>query len=336
MRASLVVALGLAGCASVRPEVAALVEQVDEARLMGHVEALVAIGPRPGANAEATERTLAYLEGELALLGLACEREAFRAAYPVFLPSSTDPNTFAYVLTSEERPAANLIATLPGREPREGIVELCAHYDTVPQSSGADDNASGVAALLEVARVLADVPLERTLRLCFFGLEETGLDGSEHHARRVRESGERHRGALVLDMIGFVNRAPNSQATPLRIPILFDPPRTADFVVVAGSYASGWIGNRFESAARRYVPELRYFSANRTAELVSDGWRSDHASYWRAGLDAILLADTAEMRSPHYHTPSDLPGTLDPRFLGDVTRAIVATLAEWGRLVEEE
>jgi hypothetical protein len=136
-------------------------------------------------------------------------------------------------------------------------------------------------------------------------------------------------GAIVLDMVGFALREPDTQRMPLRIPLLFDPPTTADFVFVAGNYHSGGIGNLFEDAADRYVPELAYYSVNRIAGWVSDGHRSDHAAYWRAGLRAIQLGDSADQRSAHYHGISDTPETLDYRFLADVTRALAAAVETW-------
>lgn len=321
--------LATACVAPPRPEVAALVAGVDEARLRADVESLCAAGPRPADEPEAVRRTLDWLRARLEPLGLEPREER---GWAEFRTARVDESgEYARVVYgSETHEVVNLVVELPGERLAWQIVEVGAHYDTAPRSPGADDNASGVVALLELARLLAQRPRERTVRLVFFGAEERGLKGSTLHARAQRErTHEWHVGAIVLDMIGFALREPGTQRMPLRIPLLFDPPTTADFVFVAGNYHSGGIGNLFEDAADRYVPELEYYSVNRVAGWVSDGHRSDHAAYWRAGLRAIQLGDSADQRSPHYHRASDTPQTLDYRFLGDVTRALVAAVEHW-------
>jgi aminopeptidase YwaD len=323
-------ALTAASCAAApRAEVVELVARVDEARLRADVESLCAAGPRPSGDAQGVRRTLDWLRERLAPTGLAVHEE--RGTAEIRVARVDESGEYAQVVWSTEaREVVNLVVELPGGSLPWQVVEVGAHYDTAPRSPGADDNASGVVALLELARLLAERPRERTLRLVFFGAEEVGLQGSRIHAQRQLERGhEWHVGAIVLDMVGFALREPDTQRMPLRIPLLFDPPTTADFVFVAGNYHSGGIGNLFEDAADRYVPELEYYSVNRVAGWVSDGHRSDHASYWRAGLRAIQLGDSADQRSPHYHRASDTPETLDYRFLADVTRALAAAVEHW-------
>lgn len=334
MKSPHAIALGLvlvaAACvAPPRAEVLELVARVDEARLREHVESLCAAGPRPADDPAAVRRTLDWLRARLEPTGLALYEERGTAEFAT--ATVDEPGEHARVVWSRAtHEVANLVVELPGSRLPWQVVEVGAHYDTVPRSPGADDNASGVAALLELARLLADRPRERTVRLVFYGAEEQGLKGSHLHAERQRERAQEwHVGAIVLDMVGFALREPDTQRMPLRIPLLFDPPTTADFVFVAGNYHSGGIGTLFEDAADRYVPELEYYSVNRVAGWVSDGHRSDHASYWRAGLRAIQLGDSADQRSPHYHRASDTPETLDYRFLCDVTRALVATVEAW-------
>jgi Zn-dependent M28 family amino/carboxypeptidase len=222
----------------------------------------------------------------------------------------------------------NLLAERHGSEGAP-VLEVGAHYDSVPFGPGADDNGSGVAALLEVARALAAAAPRRTVRLCLFAMEEEGLVGSAAHVRALQAAGERIAGAIVLDMIGFATSAPGSQQTPLRVPLLFDPPTQGDFLVVAGNFASGWLGSRYEACAAAYVPGARWYSVNRLAGWFADAMRSDHASYWHAGLDAILLTDTAEMRNANYHQPSDTPSTIDYAFLRANTQALAATVLHW-------
>lgn len=228
----------------------------------------------------------------------------------------------------------NVIATKPGTDPDAPILELSAHYDTVPLSPGADDNSSGVAVLLEVARVVAQVPTERTIRFCFFGAEESGLVGSRAHVARVTERGDELVGVLNLDSVGFTRRGPDTQSQPENVPWFLALPDEADFVVVVGNWESGPLGNLFEDAADAYAPDLAYASYNRIGSRFADGHRSDHARYWRAGLPGILISDTTEFRGPHYHTPSDTPDTLDWKFLHDVARATAAFALHGARAIE--
>ena len=220
----------------------------------------------------------------------------------------------------------NLIATQRGlAEPGEAV-ELCAHYDTVVFSPGADDNSSGVAALLEVARVLAGAPTRRTLRFCFFGAEEVGLAGSAAHVEALRADEQtRVVAALHLDSVGFRATEPGSQGAPEDVPWFLSVPDRGDFVLVAGNWSSGWVGNEFEAAIEAYAPELACYSLNRLAAWLKDAGRGDTANYWRAGLPSIVLSDTGNFRNATYHRPDDTADTLDYVFLEAVTRATAAT-----------
>lgn len=331
-RALLVIVLALLGaCRSVpSSEVAGLLDsELSEARLRAHVEGLCALGPRPVGDTQATERALEWIRGELGALGLEAGEEREPRAMQV-LRSVVEQGARRLVMSTETLEAVNLVVEFPGdRRPWE-VLEVGAHYDTVPGSPGADDNASGVALLLELARLLRDRDHARSVRLVFYGAEEVGLVGSSLHAERVAGREDEHfLGAINLDMVGFALHEPGTQASPIRIPLLLDMPRTADFVVVVGNLPSGGIGSRVERAAARYAPELGIFSANRLAGFAPDAWRSDHASYWREGLRAIQLADTGELRSPHYHRASDTPETLDYAFLHGVARAVCGAVLEW-------
>jgi aminopeptidase YwaD len=319
--------LALACASAPRADVVQLVAEVDGERLEADVRALAALGPRPVRDEVATEATLDHLEARLTELGLEVSREPFLAEVPL-LQRLEQEN--AVLVVRRQRTLANLIATRRGVSRPWEVIELGAHYDSVPLSPGADDDASGVAALLEVARLLQAVPLERTVRLCLFAAEEEGLLGSRHHAAQVAQrSDERLLGAIVLDMVGYASHEPGSQATPVRIPLLFDLPRAGDFVLVVGNFHSGGIGARWEQAAARYAPELGWYSVNRLAAFAPDSRRADQASYWAQGLRAVLLTDTAELRNPTYHQRGDIPDTLDFTFLADVTRALAATVIEW-------
>ena len=295
-----------AGCAPApeRAEVRQRIDRITEDALRAHVEALTRGGPRVYSDAAATERTLAYLEAQLGSWGYRPRREPLDAG-------------------------VNLLAELPGEEPGV-VVEIGAHYDSVPGSPGADDNGSGVAGVLETARAMAGATCLKSVRFCFFAAEEPGLLGSFAHVEAIRRrTGVRVEGILNLEMIGFTSRAPGSQRTPARIPFLVWPPRTGDFITVAGNVSSGGIGNRFEAAAASYVPDLRIFSVNRIAGFFGDAARSDHYPYWMAGYRGIMLTDTANFRNPNYHRPTDTLETLDLRFMRQVTQAAAAAMMDW-------
>ena len=296
------------------------VADVSAERIREHVEALAAIGPRPGRDRAAHDATVAYVVRTLAACGVASECEVFdrrRIEGPMpDLPDDADAlRTNVLVASSTD--------ALP-------ILEIGAHHDTVPGSPGADDNASAVAGLLEIARVTKDAPLARGLRFLFLADEEFGFCGSRHHVKRVT-AGERGdvRGFVSLEMIGYTSNEPDSQRTPVRVPLVVDPPRTGDFLAIVGRFGSVWLGRLIERAAAAYVPELRTYSMKRLGGFLGDAARSDHSPYWDAGLPAVMLTDTADFRNPHYHRPSDLPATLDYEFAAGVTRATTAAALVW-------
>lgn len=297
--------------------VATLVAAVRESTLQPHLKQLTDLGPRPSNDAEATAAAVEYITSRLISYGFIPEEERFIAR-----------SRWAGA-AGEPRERSNIIAQLVGSREPGRILEIGAHYDTVPGSPGADDNTSGTAALLEIARVLAARELKRTVRFCFFAMEEDGLVGSRHHVQRIRELGEKVEGIFVLEMIGYRTNEANSQKAPLRIPLLFSPPRRGDFVAVIGNVSSGAMGNWFEDCADRYEPDLSYYSLNRLGGLFKDSSRSDHSPYWQAGYKGIMLTDTANFRNPNYHKPGDTLATLDLEFLARITRVVTATALEW-------
>ncbi|MDP7061446.1 MAG: M20/M25/M40 family metallo-hydrolase [Planctomycetota bacterium] len=295
--------------------VAKQIGSIGPGRLAEHIKRLTEIGPRDGDNIRATRATIDYISERLRGLGYEPIEEAIQ--WPGFGGQGH----------------VNLIAEKRGTKYPNQIVELGAHYDTVPMSPGADDNASGVAGVLEAARVLRDLPTERTIRFCFFGLEEKGLIGSRSHVAAFQKTPQREvLGLLNLEMIACRKAWPDSQDAPIRIPIIASLPTTGDFITVVGDFASGPLGNLFEACVNAYVPELNYFSANRIGGYFGDAARSDHSPYWEADLPGIMLTDTAEFRNHNYHQPSDTFESLDLEFAAQVSRATAATMAHWAVL----
>ena len=228
------------------------------------------------------------------------------------------------------RRVANLIAEAANARHDGPFYVVGAHYDTVPGTPGADDNASGVAVLLELGRRIAIAPPRLPLRLIAFTLEEppafaTRDQGSRVFVRRLAETGDQVLGAIVLEMVGFT--AP-SQAYPFFLRWAGYPTH-GRFIGVVGNRSS----RRFGHAV------LRGFRANPGLPTESlfvpfNGWvlpdtrLSDHASFWDAGWPAVMITDTAFFRNPHYHGPLDRAETLDYTFMAELVRSLELALAE--------
>jgi Zn-dependent M28 family amino/carboxypeptidase len=231
----------------------------------------------------------------------------------------------------------NLIVELPGTEVDEPWLEVGAHWDSVADSPGADDNASGVAGLLEVARVLASQGRPRRgVRLCLFGGEEGqrghfGFEGSIAHVSALDSPVS---GAIVLEMIGYRSPEPGSQRVPEQLVGLMDVPDAGDFIAVVGDERSADYVARIEMAARRHVPDLAVFAVVLPEVALPLVSRSDHVPYWHAGLKGVLVTDTSEYRTPHYHHPGDVLATLDLDFAAQVTTMVTVAAMEltgpWG------
>jgi Zn-dependent M28 family amino/carboxypeptidase len=219
----------------------------------------------------------------------------------------------------------NVVMTSPG--PAEGpFVLLGAHYDSVPRTPGADDNASAVAVCLECARLIAKHSIGSVM-IVFFNREEDGLVGSrefvaslaDQPARRVRE-------AHIFEMVGYRDRTAGSQKTPRGLPIPFAPD-AGDFLALLANSGSNAISDDLMGLAARYLPDVPvlalqvYFGIEKAFAVLN---RSDHAPFWQAGIPAIMWTDTSEFRNPHYHLPSDTPDTLDYDFIGEATRLALA------------
>ncbi|OGA06300.1 MAG: hypothetical protein A3D95_03225 [Betaproteobacteria bacterium RIFCSPHIGHO2_12_FULL_69_13] len=206
-----------------------------------------------------------------------------------------------------------------------------AHYDTVPGSPGADDNASAVAALIELAGLLAGrtPPAGRALRLVAFANEEppyflSGEMGSFAWARRARQLGEPLLAMFSLEMLGYYRDAPGSQQYPFPLGVFY--PDRADFIAFVGDLGSRDLVRSALAAWRAGVP---FPSQGVAAPALIPGvtW-SDHWSFRRHGYPAIMITDTAFYRYPHYHQPSDTPEKLDYERLARVTLGLAAMLPE--------
>jgi Zn-dependent M28 family amino/carboxypeptidase len=224
----------------------------------------------------------------------------------------------------------NVVAMRPGVDAKAPRTLVGAHLDTVAGTPGADDNASGVAGVLEVARLLADTAPGLPLELAVWDLEErtrmTYRVGSRRHVAESRSQGVRYAGALVLEMIGYRTAAPRSQTIPLPVRWM-DLPRTGDFLAAIGDMGSRALLRAFLDAAARVAPSLHveHLSVPFRGWAVWATRRSDNASFWSNGYPALMLTDTADLRNPHYHRATDKSETLDYSFMSYVVDAVTET-----------
>lgn len=291
-------------------------------RLFAHVQAL--IGERhPISSPDHLRQVEAYLIEELGRLGLTISShsfEAFGGSYRnviATLPASVSPvQHSAHPLHPAEQRVPGVQRSLPP-------LIIAAHYDTVPGSPGADDNASSLAVMLEVARSLQTVPLSRPVQFIAFCLEEEDLKGSLAYAAHLRATGEEITGAIVLECVGYASLEEGSQQIPPGTPI--QVPSVGDFLAIVGNVDSAGLATAVERSAKQ-GQGLKTVSllVPGKGELLPDTRRSDHAAFWHYGYPAVMLTDTANFRNPHYHRPTDTIDTLDFTFMEQVARGVTA------------
>jgi len=209
----------------------------------------------------------------------------------------------------------NLILNLPGQFLQAPIL-IGAHYDAVPGTPGADDNATGIAVLLEFARLFAAEPARYPLRLVAFDLEEYGLQGSRHYAQQLKQQRQPLRLMLSLEMLGYCDRSPNSQRYPAGLQYFY--PNQGDFIGLIGDWRTVFDLLTLSRQIRQTGTACQWLPAGNRGLIVPETRSSDHAPFWDAGYRAVMVTDTAHLRNPHYHQPSDRLETLDLDFLAGV------------------
>ena len=236
-------------------------------------------------------------------------------------------------LTPEEAPTPrNIWVDLPGEGDRAGeLLVMMAHIDSVVGSPGADDNATGVVALLEMARLLKDRPRQRTVRILFTNLEEIGLHGAKAHATRtiqpeVDAGNTTVVGAVSIEMIGYYSDEPGSQQSPLPPSMDAEQSDRGDFLALVGVKRHQEFTQALAQAMRQAEPEAKLLVLDTFVVPPPDIMRSDHAPFIIRGWPGAMLTDTANFRNPHYHQPTDTVETIDaPRFARAISQIIAAT-----------
>jgi hypothetical protein len=278
-------------------------------RLMQHVHILAGdIGERQLWRPAGLERAAQYIEATWQAQGYKAARQPVMA---------------------EGKTVYNLEAELPGRSRRDEIVLVGGHYDSVIGSPGANDNATGTAAVLELARLLAGQPLARTVRFVAFVNEEfpffqTHAMGSWVYARRSRARGEQIVAMLSIETIGFYSDVVGSQRYPFPFDLFY--PRTGNFIGFVGNIASRALVHRSLAAFRQHTP----FPSEGVAApgwMTGIGW-SDHWAFWQEGYPGVMVTDTALFRYAPYHTRADTPDQIDyermARVVAGLARVVTA------------
>jgi len=218
----------------------------------------------------------------------------------------------------------NLILNLPPQAKSQKrdlpLILIGAHYDAVPGTPGADDNATGVAVLLELARKFAAEPVRYPLRLVAFDMEEYGLLGSADYATLLRAQKQPLRLMISLEMLGYKDSQSNSQSYPPPLERFY--PDRGDFIALIGNLRTipDLIG--LSRGIRQVGVSSQWLPVPNRGLIVPQTRLSDHASFWDLGYPAMMVTDTAFLRNPHYHQPSDAIATLDLDFLTGVCEGL--------------
>jgi hypothetical protein len=279
---------------------------VDSTKLETHVRMLAdQIFPRDGMHPENLDRAAGYI------------RECLTNANGVVTEQ---------VFESRGNTYRNIIACY-GPETQERII-VGAHYDAAGRQPGSDDNASGVAGLLELAGVLSHSRLRMRVDLVAYTLEEwfgSKDMGSTVHAQSLRRQKAPVRLMIALEMIGFFSDAPHSQEMPVDIIKPFYP-GCGNFIAVVGNLGQGGNVRRIKKAMRA-GSDLPVYSLNAPRFLPGVDW-SDHMNFWDAGYDAVMITDTAFLRNKNYHRSSDTPDTLDYKRMAMVVQGVYSAVLE--------
>ena len=273
--------------------------RVDPQQLRRNLQAIV--GERsPFSGQRHLAEVESFIEKELASYGLAVES-----------------NTFSY----RGKNFRNIVGRLSAQRGASLII-LGAHFDSVEGTPGADDNASGLAVLLEAARLLSRARLRSELLFCAFNLEELNMIGSTYFAKKLKAAEVKVDAMISMEMIGYTDPRPGSQKYPIGLSWLY--PDRGDFIGVIGNWNSSSLLRRFTRQMRQ-VPGLpvETLSVPGNGGLVPAVRLSDHSPFWDLGYPALMVTDTSFFRNPHYHGPRDTLDTLNLDFMAKVCAGVI-------------
>ncbi len=284
-------------------------EKISSARLKSHVTKLAGkIGPRHIWHPEQLDASAEYISEMLKASGYATASQEYEV---------------------REVNVKNIEAEHIGKSLPEEIILVGAHYDSVTGSPGADDNASGVAALLEIARLITGKKLSRTVRFVAFVNEEppffqTDQMGSRVYAARCRRKEEKITAMIALESLGFYLDEPGTQEYPFPFSLFY--PDTGNFIGFVSNISS-------RKLLRQAISSFRRHTSFPSEGLTAPGWItgvdwSDHWSFWKQGYPAIMISDTVPFRNKYYHTINDTPDKLEYDRMARVVSGIARVVIE--------
>jgi aminopeptidase YwaD len=288
------------------PEKTFAMPEIGLDRIRQHLENLV--GERnPFTQPKHLETTAQYISDHFGEMGLEISRE---------------------MVEYEGTQSYNILGQMPGYKDAKELFVLAAHYDSVPDTPGADDNASAVAALLEIARVLIQTPLP--IIFSAFTLEEYGFIGAKNFIDHDPKRKSQISGMISLEMLGFKNTEPGSQSYPPYMdPLQY--PDAGDFIAVVGNEPSAELAQTIAKGMAHSVPSLKVETlvVPGQGDNFTEVRLSDHSPFWDVGIPAVMITDTAFFRNPNYHQPSDTLETLDLEFIRDNAQAVAGFLKKY-------
>lgn len=285
-------------------------------KLHRHVQVLSEeIGPRNLTHYACLNKAAEYISGEM---------------------KSADGDFSRQDYVCDKKEVANLIFEKPGSEKPDEIIVIGSHYDTVTESPGADDNATGIAALLELIHLLHDYPNERTLRFVAFTLEEppyfgTDMMGSRYNAKHSSEKEENIIAMIAFEMLGYFSENKKSQKYPISS-MHQRFPSTGDFLAVLGNSQSDRLSEKI--AAFMNETSLIDIGAFIPYSYIPGNDLSDHSSFWAYNYPAVMITDTAFYRNPHYHEVTDTIDKLNFRYFAKGVYSMAHMLKQLDRAEE--
>jgi Zn-dependent M28 family amino/carboxypeptidase len=288
-------------------DISAVTEQVNTEFLRRHVRSIA--GPRHGwNNFERLEESARSIEAALRSCSLHVSSQ----------PVHFHDRAYRNIIADTECPAD------------KGVILIGAHYDSAAGSPGADDNASGVAVMLEAARIIGGMKLPNPVRFTAFTLEEPQphsvqiLIGSKHFSEEAKKAGDKYDAVLILESVGYASTEKGSQIIPAFVRLKAGD--VGNFLGVVSNRASSAIMKEFEKSVLANVPDLPIYTYKTpfSGYLIPETRFSDHSPFWDNGYPALMLTDTAMFRNPNYHTEHDTADTLDFDFMAKVTKSVIA------------
>jgi len=275
-----------------------------------HINKLaVEIGPRPVMNEQSIKKTEKYITNCFENIGLEVKQQRYKY----------DNYDIANVIAGSQK---NILSSK--------YYVIGAHYDSVPETYGADDNASGIAVLLELARYTIQEKISLPIRFVAFTAEEpptfsTRHQGSKVFVKSIKEKKDEILGAIILEMVGYTS---NEQAYPMVLKLMGYPSK-GNFIGIVGNRKSKKFGQSiFQSFKKNEQLPVETLFVPLNGRILPDTRLSDHSPFWDAGLPAVMITDTAFFRNPNYHTPQDTFDTLDYLFMAELVKSLLVTLKE--------